>query len=709
MNVAEHDLISYLYRLQIASMEAGDSRWLVQQLEAAGVLVPTLVAAAPAHYAKIAARMLWQRQLNTVIAQEIVQLSQHAEQHSLKLVHLKGLTLAEALYTPREARMFKDIDLLVDVCDLEGMLVILGETGFVDQYGEPVGRRLVGNLAEFHTIHHLHRVSKRVTLDVVAYDIVVELHINLFQRPWQRSTIDTRALVERATIETFDGQPMWLLELHDQLAHLLYHASVHYIYSYLKFFAYGEPIEPGLARLHDIALLIDSRAQSIVWSTLYERTVALDITHEVLFGLRLLSAIYPHRVPDAMLTVVLTPPDATAAFETRALAVLAQEDPAALLSGSFDQILARLIAALRCDEPILLCAWKQATAEASNSFVIDEYASHIPNRQGTHAQRMIDRDSVIQLRASGHIWWDAHALHIFIDVQDAGMTDIVTSGRQRLHDIEVMIDQGVYRSQNPLLRRAVFQVAREGSHLAVIVRNGATDALLPDRHVHWSPHAVRADGYTLVLSLAWEAMEVRPAPGRRFGFDLALRGYEPSCQSIAIRLVWSNSVGSWRDPTAYGVVELCGGEADVYDPVVAANEPGIVPVDTPHTSGQEPPVVGEPLSIAGFLPQQRRKRQSAANDASSAPEMSLPVGESDVIERHPAAVAGSWGEMCVVLNLESGAYYVLTGLQRECWCALDTGPITLHVLFQRLGHVVTMPELRAIVTAFRYQRLIVVQ
>jgi len=64
-----------------------------------------------------------QKITNEIIEKEIKTISKIFQENQIKVVLLKGLLLADELYSPREIRHFSDIDILINMNDLEASCI----------------------------------------------------------------------------------------------------------------------------------------------------------------------------------------------------------------------------------------------------------------------------------------------------------------------------------------------------------------------------------------------------------------------------------------------------------------------------------------------------------------------------------------------------------------------------------------------------------
>lgn len=232
-----------------------------------------------------------QNSINKIIQNELIALSDACDNANIKLIHLKGLTLAEDLYKPREARIFNDIDVLVRPEEISKVLQILLNMGYTYKIGNNLAdnltdlKNLINNL-DLDTEHHISELTKQIG----NFNISLELHYNLRSEMGLNICIDD--IIDRSTRKSFFGRPIWILDLHDQLIFLMIHFAYHY--SRLLSSVPLKKVHPAceIRRIHDIALLIKKYADYINWDIIGKRAIEWNAAGPVLCSLQLLQHIY---------------------------------------------------------------------------------------------------------------------------------------------------------------------------------------------------------------------------------------------------------------------------------------------------------------------------------------------------------------------------------------------------------------------------------
>lgn len=239
-----------------------------------------------------------QKHKNEIILFLVSEFTQKAAQRGIKSIYCKGLSLAADLYEPMEIRRCADIDILVGIDELEATLDMIGELGYLTESDMPVNHHLANKIYEASLVNELDPLKRHVSWKGDEMDISLDLHFGLFLKRWYEGAADTRGFMDRAVREIICGQPVWLLELHDRIVHLLVHFASDYTYDrFVLAFNTGRKQYPQIHQLHDIALMLDKYASVLDWNKIINRTSQLQMCREMMLAVHIFDRIYPNRIP----------------------------------------------------------------------------------------------------------------------------------------------------------------------------------------------------------------------------------------------------------------------------------------------------------------------------------------------------------------------------------------------------------------------------
>ncbi len=149
---------------------------------------------------------------NMRLTQELHRTASLLEELGVAWLSFKGPVLAETAYTRPELRVYGDVDVLVDVHDLEGVLDALHDSGAY-LYSEPWSE--------------LERTRRAQLSVVTSHELPLDLHWNVFNAPATRSAfpVSTTELLRRRQPVTVAGRQVWGLDPADALVHLAAHGA----------------------------------------------------------------------------------------------------------------------------------------------------------------------------------------------------------------------------------------------------------------------------------------------------------------------------------------------------------------------------------------------------------------------------------------------------------------------------------------------------
>jgi hypothetical protein len=194
-------------------------------------------------------------------------------------VPLKGVTLAERLYTNIGWRPTRDIDLLVRREDIRPIARLLLVNGYHTEYGQE-------DAYAFEAIATTETKYEREDAPVV------ELHWGLSKRPTYRRGLAAAEIWARAVPEVWRGRTIRVLAPADELRFLAVHCTADHQHSQLNW-------------LVDIAELVDRLPSNWSWSTFTAETIAAGLATPVGLAMAQCRAVLRLEIPDETLVEIL--------------------------------------------------------------------------------------------------------------------------------------------------------------------------------------------------------------------------------------------------------------------------------------------------------------------------------------------------------------------------------------------------------------------
>lgn len=255
-------------------------------------------------YEKTAAVIENQRVKNEILREEVKRLSLHFAKHGVKLIHMKGITLAEDLYADcPEVRKCNDIDVLVAPKDVEVALNLLGELGYV------IGTENILVSAQLKGTYYQKVISGAIHFPVFYVNIPcngmdnyirMDFHVAIAHAMMDKER-KMNEMVQRCEQQLFDGIIIQVLEIHDRFIQLALHFTKEMLRNQMRWCIIGtrkidRSKRLNLALLQDMALLIEKYCDRIKWDIIKERTLELDVADEIEFVIRCLKWMYPDMI-----------------------------------------------------------------------------------------------------------------------------------------------------------------------------------------------------------------------------------------------------------------------------------------------------------------------------------------------------------------------------------------------------------------------------
>lgn len=186
----------------------------------------------------------------------------------IQVIPLKGLYLADAVYSAAPMRYMQDLDIMVRPADVRAADTFIQSLGYLPMHAAPPDELTGRHLSYVHRENFL----------------TIEVHWNLILRGMN---VDVEALWNRAHRGRCAGTDVWLLPPEDVLAHLCVHAA-------------GHAFEIGLRSLLDIAEM-ERRFPALEWDQV--RRLLRDWTgshHCLATNLALANRLLGFPIPDSL-------------------------------------------------------------------------------------------------------------------------------------------------------------------------------------------------------------------------------------------------------------------------------------------------------------------------------------------------------------------------------------------------------------------------
>ena len=241
---------------------------------------------------------------NTIMLHNAAEVLAALKREGIGVIALKGLYLAENVFTSIGLRTFSDLDLLVRRERLADALAALQGLGYkLSTWYDP----LAGNT----DIKHIPPLEK-------ADHPAVELHWTILEED-EPFSIDVEGLWRRALPAAAAGVEVLALSLEDLILHLSMH------------FTYQHRLRAGLRNLYDIAGVLRVNADRVDWPQLLRIAGEWKAERVTWLTFRLLETVHAAAIPvDVMRTLQPADADATVAADALTQALLVGEDRVSL-------------------------------------------------------------------------------------------------------------------------------------------------------------------------------------------------------------------------------------------------------------------------------------------------------------------------------------------------------------------------------------------
>jgi len=237
---------------------------------------------------------------NMVMLHHSGSILQALKQHSLDVIPLKGLYLAEAVYPAIGLRTFSDLDLLIRRSDLDAALRTLQETGYrLTTWYDPADPN--------QDIKHLPPLEKEGWPPI-------ELHWSIMEEE-APFPVDIEGIWQRAVPARIAGVDVLAMDTRDLILHLAIHNT------------YQHKLRARLRSLYDIALILHQNPGQMNWPCLIDMASGWKMERVLWLTLHLVRDLLGTEISQAgMQQLEPQPPDLYVLEEARRQMVLLEAE-----------------------------------------------------------------------------------------------------------------------------------------------------------------------------------------------------------------------------------------------------------------------------------------------------------------------------------------------------------------------------------------------
>jgi hypothetical protein len=489
---------------------------------------------------------LIQKMKNKLFKNEIIEINKRMTEKRLKAVNIKGLLLADDLYTPPETRIFGDIDLLINKEDLEPTLTVFSELGYKvikeDSFtnsrfklDEPAMKNINQHIANvFSHIDVLRKNVNNISVDV-------ELHLNIANR-YEYNT-NTRRIISRADVVIYDGNTLYQLELHDRLLHLAIHFCKHLaIHCGTEMFT-CKPKDRVflLTKFYDIILFIHKYRNVISFEEIVKRSIEMIACDKMALVFKIFNGIYENEdmIPVGIIEKLIQNIEyKNDLYRNAFIYYLLDENQKELIFFDYYKFSTSLFYKIGYHDQYLC------------SFDMPKYGNYIINKYNYGDYEVIKRHQVSYYTC----WWNK--FYIFFQIRvyhdNPEFPDINDIGHEQ-NSIEIMICDQEFNYERPFVRKFRVLPGVENTTIRVKIKDTTSNQILEDK---CSDIAVYHDGYNVKVGLPWKVLGDVPFIAKHIYFNLGIYYYDSINSCINGNIVMAPESPTDSDPTHYGVLIL---------------------------------------------------------------------------------------------------------------------------------------------------------
>ncbi len=411
----------------------------------------------------------------------------------------KGSILAQLVYHNPSARVFNDVDLVVEQEDFEDTLKILKLNGFEQE--------------SLYDAHHI-RLNKD--------NVRVEIH-TCFYHPKNNIIFVPRE--EDIIYETIKGCSIKTLDLTSLLICLLYHQYVHCVndslFSDYRFLThqYVYCFARSLFRYYDIALLINKYNQQIRWEDCYDAIRQAELSIEFKMMVQEFNSIFTDLLPHEFIDLVMHK-NYVQNGEYNVYNYIYHNYSSKERLYKIDDAVTDACNSIYTT-PLVINCYKNKSVE--HIFHIDEYSGNILNPSGSYSIGAVKPQNSDDLSFDFNIWLSSNMLNFGFSVKSDRVCSI---HRGALIDNRDMIN----RCDNVGIVIVPGNGRYKKSDLFVLLEETEEGVVVPRVYDDWVDITdkvnvglqVTACGYDLDLSIPIEYLGISSKKGDHFIMDLSV-------------------------------------------------------------------------------------------------------------------------------------------------------------------------------------------
>ena len=500
--------------------------------------------------------------LNAVALDQVARIGQEFDEQGIKFVLLKGLTLAQTVYSRHIAlRGFGDIDILVAPEDARVATAVFNNLGYMQGTYDREHDTIISfpkRMLEDTNRLHLHPFIKKGCLSV---DVHVRLEVP--SSPFELPTCDTLPRAQPLNL-TPDLQVLGL-SVEDGLLHLCIHLSTE---AQLYYPNIQRGVDLQLIKFCDIRGYVLYHLERIDWDKTERLVHAYGLQDPVFYALYHCNILYPIAEVEHFLSKI-APKDTSYLdeFQTRLYQSARHRWKTAdfkerMFSTDRDLEAKQILLENRVETGRVNCpkvAGEFYCAGVKKEGLIRISESDVADWQpfGTHLQSGVPPQDESDLSACCLVSWDERSFHLDIEVKDDivlctdgdGLGDHLSRDCVRVYfaSFDVREDPKVC---------IMFPTPKYGPNPAFAEQNRKTGdcKIIPESEVMCE---LGQEGYKLSAKLPFAELGIEPDVGRMVLFDLEIDDCDLPGEGIKSTLVWSGGGGrNLYDRSVYGTLQF---------------------------------------------------------------------------------------------------------------------------------------------------------
>ena len=479
--------------------------------------------------------MISQREFNKIIFQEMKNINEFCEENNLRILFMKGLTLAQQLYEEPAQRQFNDIDVFLHENDLLAFNLYLVENGYKDENGNEVK---LGCIYDYYIPTHLSAFMKgKIMLEVHIMPYYINTLCNDLLLPEQLSDF-----FENKTMVNIDGTEFPVPENRVNALLLLDHFLKHitfYVKDYTRIGKYD--MEVDIEKLSEAAWFIE--ANSLSFADLFEVAKVYNSVPVLLLSYKYLNELFGFEYPHEDINKYIKE---RPFYENKLMGKLYEHSLEELIRYSGEpEFFMNMVKTFEYNPMHCIQIPKRATGECGRAF---EFDTENPNNIfGTHyQQRNLDGDGV-HIKFKGVVNWDENGLNFQTVLRDTSYPD--PDGNLLVFKFFKNINIPYY-TEILYFREAIFNKTDKSKVYYDFVQEGK------------GPHndlknvmfaGIDKECYACAFSVPWDILGIKPVVGEQLLFEFCI--VRKNIRTMWDKIYWGN-IDKELDPYTYSVLEL---------------------------------------------------------------------------------------------------------------------------------------------------------